>query len=68
MRLKIIRIGNSFGIKVPKMLLKQCGFKNSAIARAENGNLILSPAKKLRQGWLAAFKKMAQAGDDKLLD
>ena len=33
-----------------------------------NGNLVLSPDAGPREGWEEALKKMAQAGDDKLLD
>lgn len=34
----------------------------------QNSDLLFSPDNGPRDGWENAFKKMAQAGDDKLLD
>jgi antitoxin MazE len=68
MRLNIIEIGNSYGIRIPKSLLKQCGLKGTVIVTVRDGNIILSPDDNPRAGWEESFKSMAQAGDDQLLD
>ena len=68
MKLNIIKIGNSKGIRLPKFLIKQLGFKEIINAEIKNGQLILSIIEKPRAGWDEAFKAMAKAGDDKLLD
>ncbi len=68
MKLQIIQIGNSLGIRIPKALLKQCGFKNSIVVRVKDNTLVLSPDNEPRAGWDEAFKRMARSGDDKLLD
>jgi len=68
MKLQIIQIGNSFGIRIPKTLLKQCGFKDSIIVKLENNTLILIPGNEPRRVWDNAFKEMAYVGDDKVLD
>ena len=68
MKLQIIQIGNSLGIRIPKSVLRQCGFKDSVIAQVEGGKLILVPDIEPRQGWEEAFKRMAESGDDKLID
>jgi antitoxin MazE len=68
MKLSIIAIGNSQGIRIPKALLKQCGFQDKVIIKVVKGNLVLSPDIEPRQGWEEAFKKMAKFGDDRLLD
>ncbi len=68
MKLILITIGNSQGIRIPKALLKQCGFKGKVIATVEDCKLILSAVPDPRHGWKEAFKKMAQHGDDKLVD
>ena len=68
MKIPLIQIGNSLGIRIPKSLLQQCNFKNSVTVTIVDGNLVLSPDNVARAGWGDAFKKMAQAGDDKLLD
>ena len=68
MKLPLVQIGNSLGIRIPKALLQQCKFKKSVTVTIINGNLVLSPDAGPREGWEEALKKMAQAGDDKLLD
>jgi antitoxin MazE len=68
MKLHLVQIGNSWGIRIPKSLLQQCNFKKIVKVSIINGNLLLSPDNGPRDGWKEAFKKMAQAGDDKLLD
>ena len=68
MKLTLIPIGNSQGIRIPKALLKQCGFKGKVIATVEDGKLVLSAVPDPRSGWREEFKKMAHCGDDTLLD
>jgi antitoxin MazE len=67
-RLKVVQIGNSQGIRLPKLLLAQCGIKKEVEAEAIEGTIVLRPAKKsARKGWDQAFLEMAQQGDDQLL-
>lgn len=69
MKLNLIKIGNSRGIRLPKAILEQCKFKDLVIAEVKDGKLILStPTKSPRVGWQEAFKAMAKAGDDQLID
>lgn len=68
MKLPLVQIGNSWGIRIPKVVLQQCRFKKSVQVTIVNGNLVLSPDNGPREGWEDAFKKMAAAGDDRLLD
>jgi antitoxin MazE len=67
-RTRIVRIGNSKGIRIPKSLLKQTGLAGEVEIRAEDDTLIISPVHRARLGWAAAFRHMAQRGDDALLD
>jgi antitoxin MazE len=68
MKVRIIRIGNSRGIRILKTLLDQTGLKGEVEILARNGSLVIRPAKQPRVGWAAAFEKMARRGDDVLLD
>ena len=68
MKINIIDIGNSQGIRLPKAVIEQCGFKDTIEAEIKNGKLILSANQKPRQGWKESFKAMAKSGDDKLLE
>ena len=65
---RIIRIGNSKGIRIPKPLLEQSGLSGDVEINVQDGALVIKPARKPRTGWEAAFKKMAERGDDALLN
>lgn len=67
MKINIIQIGNSQGIRLPKSVISQCGFKDTIEAEIKDGKLILSPIQEPRVGWREAFEAMAKAGDDELL-
>ena len=68
MKARIIRIGNSRGIRVPKPLLEQAGLSGEVDICAEKGSLIIRPARAPRAGWAAAFEEMTRRGEDALLD
>ncbi len=67
-RTQIVKIGNSRGIRIPKVLLEQVGFGSEVEIAIQNGQLIIRSAEKPRKGWAEQFKAMAAQGDDKLLD
>jgi antitoxin MazE len=68
MKTRIVRIGNSRGIRIPKLLLEQSGLDGEVDIRAADGLLVIRPARQPRAGWAAAFQEMARRGDDALLD
>lgn len=68
MKTRIVRIGNSRGVRIPKLLLEQTGLSDEVLIEAEGNGLVLRPASRRRQGWDEAFRAMAEAGDDSLLN
>lgn len=68
MKASIIQIGNSQGLRIPKPILKQCGFNNEVELEVHNKELIIKSTTHFRQDWEKAFKTMAQHGDDELLE
>jgi antitoxin MazE len=68
MKTRIVRIGNSQGVRIPKPLLEQSGLGEEVELELENGRIVIRAASRPRQGWENAFRKMARAGDDALLD
>ena len=64
MKIKLISIGNSKGIRIPSSVIKQCGLGDELEMRVENGVIMLAPVRSVREGWSTAFEKMATAGDD----
>jgi antitoxin MazE len=68
MRTKIIKIGNSQGIRIPKLFLEQSRLREEVDMEAQADQIILRSVTYPRQGWDEAFQKMTQQGDDQLLD
>ena len=68
MKAKIITIGNSQGIRIPKPLLEESGIKGEVEVTVEDTSIVIRPVRKPRAGWDAAFAKMSERGDDALLD
>ncbi len=68
MQTRVVRIGNSRGIRIPKVLLEQTGLPEVVEISAEGDSLVIRPANRPRAGWAAAFQQMATRGDDGLLD
>ena len=64
---KIVPIGNSRGIRIPKAMLDHCGFGEEAELEAKKGALILRPVTSPRAGWAGAFAGMGAAKDDELV-
>ena len=67
-RSKVVKIGNSRGIRIPRALLEQAGLTNEVEMSVEGNKLIIHPVRLLRHDWEARFAKMAEQGDDQLLD
>lgn len=65
---KVIKIGNSRGIRFPKSIIDQSGIKNEVELEVKDDEIIIKPLSQIRQNWNLAFKKMAKNHDDKLLD
>jgi antitoxin MazE len=65
---RIVRIGNSRGIRVPKSLLDQAQLPEDVELLAEHGRLVVRAARGPRAGWAAAAKAMRAEGEDKLAD
>lgn len=67
MKADIIKIGNSKGIRIPAVLLKECGIVDKVEIEVRHNNIVLRPVRSPRTGWAAAFKRMNQNNDDFLL-
>jgi antitoxin MazE len=65
---RIVRIGNSRGIRVPKVLLDQAQLPDDVELHAEPGRLIVQGVRRPRTGWVEAARAMAEARHDLLLD
>ncbi len=53
----IIRIGNSHGVRIPKLLLKQSGIHGEVEIMAKKGEIVIKQKKHPRDGWAERFRK-----------
>jgi antitoxin MazE len=64
MRARVIKIGNSQGLRIPKAILEQTGIMDDVEIEVEKNRIIIRPVKNARAGWDKAFKTMGEKGDD----
>jgi antitoxin MazE len=67
-KIRIVKIGNSQGLRIPKTLLKQSGINPEVEIEVHENHLIIRPVQQVRMGWEKAFIEMAEKQDDVLLD
>ncbi|MBM3900214.1 MAG: AbrB/MazE/SpoVT family DNA-binding domain-containing protein [Gemmatimonadetes bacterium] len=65
MKTRLVRIGNSRGLRLPKPLLEQAGLEDEVEIRVESGALVVAPVAAARAGWAEAAAKF---GPSELLD
>jgi len=65
---RIIKIGNSQGVRIPKLLLDQIGLDGEVELAVQEDQLVIRPIRRPRYGWDEQFRMMAERGDDRLLD
>ena len=68
MKTRIIKIGNSQGVRIPKLYLKQTGLAEEVELEVQDSEIVIRSAEHPRQNWAEAFREMAEQGDGKLLD
>jgi len=68
MKVNLVRIGNSRGIRIPKPVIEQCGFGDEVEMVVQNNELVIRSPNATRAGWSAAYAQMAEYDDDELLD
>ncbi len=59
MRVKLTKIGNSWGIRLPKNVIAECEFKNELNLSVEQKRVILTAMHQERAGWQ---EKIAENG------
>ncbi len=68
MKTRIVPIGNSQGVRIPKPILEQTGLCGEVEICAEKDAVVIRPACHPRADWGEAFRQMADRGDDRLVD
>ena len=65
---RIVRIGNSRGVRIPKTLLELTELQEEVELEVREGEIIVRAARPIRPGWEEAFKDMGSRHDELLDD
>jgi len=68
MRTNIVRIGNSQGIRIPKIIIEQSRLGREVDLEVEDGKIVIHSASHPRENWGNKFKLMAENSDDRMFD
>ena len=68
MKAKIIKIGNSQGIRIPKPILEESGLQGEVELQLRENSIVILPSAKPRAGWEQALQALSAHQDDRLLD
>jgi antitoxin MazE len=65
---RLVKIGNSQGVRIPKLVLEQLNLSADIELEVQDDHLIVRPSAHPRADWADQFRQMAEHGDDRLLD
>jgi antitoxin MazE len=68
MKAKLVRIGNSRGIRLPKSVIEQAGLGDEVELDVRGNQVVIRAKLDPREGWEEACRRMHECGDDELID
>jgi antitoxin MazE len=68
MKAKLVRIGNSRGVRLPKTVIDEAGLGEDLEIRVEGQSVVISSPKRPREGWAESARLMVERGEAGLLD
>ena len=68
MKARLVRIGNSRGVRLPKPLIEEARLKDEVQLRVRDGAVIITSLTRPRFGWAEAARRAHEGGQDRLLD
>jgi len=68
MKTRLVRIGNSRGVRLPKTIIEQAGLTDEVELGVRDGAIVIARTSSARAGWADAARQMRQRNEDRLLD
>jgi antitoxin MazE len=68
MKTRLVRTGNSRGIRLPKPLIAQAGLTDEVELHVKDGAIVIERSSTPRAGWAQAAREMHERDEDSLLD
>ena len=66
MKAKLVRIGNSRGVRLPKALIEQAALDEEVELEVREDSIVISRPGRAREGWAEAAATLAATADDDL--
>lgn len=61
---KLVAIGNSRGIRLPKAMIEQVGLDDEVELEVVDGAIVIRRKRRPREGWAEAAKLLAERGEE----
>jgi len=61
---RIVPIGNSRGVRLPKLLIEEAGLGDRVSLRVVDGGVLIEPRPEARAGWADAARLARERGDE----
>ena len=68
MKTRLISIGNSKGVRLPKPLILQAGLTDEVELRVQDGAIVIARGTSPRAGWAEAAQELRDREEDSLLE
>ena len=68
MKTRLVRIGNSRGVRLPKPLIEQAGLTDEVELELRGNTIVIAARPAPRTGWAEAARSLHAEGRDQLLD
>ena len=68
MKTRLVRIGNSRGVRIPKPILEQAGLEDEVTLTVTERSVIIESTDRPRAGWASAAQVLHERGEEGLLD
>ena len=68
MKTRLVRIGNSRGVRLPKPLIEEAGLEDEVELRVHGKVIVIASTQRPRDGWVDAARRLRERGKDRLVD
>ena len=68
MKTRLVQIGNSRGVRLPKLVIEEVGLNDEVELQVRGGAIIIRPLKAPRSGWEDAAHALRETSGDHLFD
>lgn len=68
MKIRLIQIGNSRGVRLPKPVIEEAGLDDEVELQVRDGAIVIRPLRAPRSGWADAARALRESSGDVLLD